>query len=480
MPLANTIGEQSLGKKNCTFLQRIHEGDFPLGSLPEDMVKLCRHYHEFYNIPYAMTAMTAFTLFSAAIGPMVQVVGGLGHRPTALNIWATIVAPQGSGKSLLANELSSEFKRANAAAFARLKRNRRRAEIEIRRLEFALKDRENIGNPQFAEDAKRRIENLQSIKCPSFLTGSCTPEAFKKALAENPDHFVFQLSTEGKEELSIMLGQKYSDSGCSNLNAWLAAKTGDFLSDTRIGRETVTVSGGLNALLLMVQKTVFNGIINQETLDRGLFTRMFIFNPHIKRAFDDGREKPEAPKNFFDEKLRHFLSLRLQLTEPDLSGKTGDEEIWARILANVKKIGCTTGARAAFRSLFNEGLELENEILALGLEVEGITSRWREDAIQIAGILATLENRSVIDQEIAERACALVRWYKKSFLRSIIYKTTVQEERFEKFFNILESTPHGKISRRDLLHSHGIKRKTVDALLILFPTPFAKFIALGL
>ncbi|MDR2341329.1 MAG: DUF3987 domain-containing protein [Puniceicoccales bacterium] len=472
MTLVNAIGEHSLGKKNCTFLQRINEGDFPLGSLPPDLVNLARHYRAFFNIPYAATAMTSLALFSAAVGPMAQVVNGCGRGPTPLNIWVTIVASQASGKSWLVKELDGELKKATREAWGRFKSNRREAEIKIKRLESDLKDREKIGTSSLAVDAKTRIENLQNIRPLNFMMGSCTAEALKKALAENPDHFVFQVCTEGKEVYSVMLGQKYSDRGCTNLDVWLAAKTGDFLSDTRIGRETVTVSGALNGMLLMIQKRVFEEIVNQETLDRGLFTRMFAIDPGFKRTPIDEMEAPPAPKNFFDEKLRHFLGLRLRLTEPDLSGATGEEAILEKILQNIITVQCDGSARKAFFNLHNEGLELENELLPIGLKVEGITGRWHEDAIQIAGLLALLENRQTIGMEIAGRACALVRWCKKSFLRAIVYKSTRQEEKFEKFFTILESTPHGKISRRDLIRTHHIKTELIDAMLTLYPEKF--------
>jgi hypothetical protein len=442
------------------------------------MINLARHYHEFFNIPPAATAMTALVLFSAAVGPMAQIVDGCGRGPTFLNIWATIVAPQASGKSWLVKELSVEFKRAARVAWGRFKGSRQEAEIKIKRLELDFKDRDRIGPSQLAFDAKARIENLQSIKCLNLIMGSCTAEALKRALAENPDHFVFQLCTEGKEQFAIMLGQKYSDKGCSNLDAWLAGKTGDFLSDTRIGRETVTVTGGLHAMLLMVQRTVFDEIVNPETLDRGLFTRMFAFDPKFNRAPINRKEVPPAPRNFFDEKVRQYLSLRMRLTEPDLTGATGEEAILKKLLENMVEISCDEGAKNAFFDLHDEGLELENEMRPLGLNVEGITGRWHEDAIQISGLFSLLEDRKTIDLELAERACAYVRWHKKSFLRQLVYKTAKQEEKFERFLSILESTPHGKISRRDLLRTHHIKKEFIDAMLTLYPEKFRSEIVL--
>jgi hypothetical protein len=225
-------------------------------------------------------------------------------------------------------------------------------------------------------------------------------------------------------------------------------------------------------MLLMVQRTVFEEIINQETLDRGLFTRMFAFDPKFKRVPINRREVPPAPRKFFDEKLRHYLSLRIRLTDPDLTGATGEEAILEKILENTVEVSCDGLAKEAFFDLHDEGLELENEVFALGLNVEGITGRWHEDALQISGLFSLLGDRRIIDSEIAERACAYVRWHKKSFLRQLIYKTAKQEEKFERFSNILESTAHGKISRRDLLRLHNIKKEFIDSMLALYPEKF--------
>jgi hypothetical protein len=434
------------------------------------MQSLAVYYREFFGVPPAATAMVALTLLSAAVGPLVQVANGSDRGATPLNIWSVIIATRGSGKSWLVKNLGKELFDADQQAYLDFQDAQNAIEERLKLLRLELGDKQGGRASELALEARRRIKNLENIRNLRLVIGTASGEALKKVVAEAPDRFTATVCTEGYELLSIMMGKYASEQKQPQMDVWLAMKTGDFLNDIRLCRETVTVRNGLMSMLLMIQPTVASQVITRDMMDRGLFSRMFIFDPGFKPQKANRREVPICPREFFDVRLRHYLRLRRQLTDPDLTGGQGPKEILRRVQEGVWAIPCDVHAQEVFKDFHDEGVEIQELLTPLIPEIVGENSRWREDAIQIAGLLTCLEGRSGIDRELSERACAIVRWCKKSFLLLSIRDCEERKNKLERLLEVLEDSGDGCVTVRVLRDNHGIQRKDLDLLLEFHPT----------
>jgi hypothetical protein len=380
---------------NRGLLEKIAPGEFPRECLPADLQNLAVYYEENFGFPVPATAMAALTFLSAAVGPLVQVVGGSEYGGTALNIWTALIGGRSSGKSQLAKALGKEIFAANAEATRQFRQWKVAADTKLQVLRREMAQlRGGVAGGISAEETRRVAQNLEEIRGLKLLIGTSSGEALKKIVADTPDHFTFSLCTEGSEAIAIMFG-RYDDQRQPTLDAWLALKSGDFLNDTRLCRESVTVERGLMAMLLMLQPGVAEKLIAQrEALDRGFFSRMFLIDPGFERRLAL-RHKPEpAPRGNYDEILRYYLQKRMESVIPDLSGFQGPEEIQRRLGESLRTISCDGDARSAFADFYDEGVLLDRELSAAVPEPSGECGLWREDATQIAGLIACYEERA--------------------------------------------------------------------------------------
>jgi hypothetical protein len=113
--------------------------------------------------------------------------------------------------------------------------------------------------------------------------------------------------------------------------------------------------------------------------------------------------------------LCHFLEQRKKFAEEhiNLGESKNADDLAAKF---TQRIECHADAREIFANFHDEGVELERSLATIEPALSGECGRWREDAIQIAGLLALLEDADRIDISLAQRAVDVVRWCKKSFL----------------------------------------------------------------
>jgi hypothetical protein len=320
--------------------KKLRPGEFPTHLLPKMLQDLVVYYRESFGFPDSATAMTALTVLSAAIGPMVQVTNASEYGNTPLNIWTVIVGRRGAGKSQLIKMLGKplfEFNRRMRSTQNAL-RDRVEAKLKFLRAEMPRKKLVNAEDDEtLALETQRRIRNLESIRSLHPVIGTVTGEALKKVVAETPDHFTAIVGAEGQEQLSIMFG-KYADSGSRppELDVFLAMKGGDYLNDTRICRllgrrghagfaqgaiamqyaPNYALAGprrGLIAMLLMVRASVAKRLIGQQdAIERGLLTRMFFFDPGFRPQPGRRRSRTQTPQEDFDRLVTHYLELRVR------------------------------------------------------------------------------------------------------------------------------------------------------------------------
>jgi hypothetical protein len=455
-------------------IKLLEGGEFPITSFPGEIQEWLLYYREVFKYPEAATAMTMLGLLSAAVGQQVKVRGACEHRTTPLNIWTVIVAARGSGKSSLLTELSRGITECEREICANFKRLTKKIEAEIDNLRARLpkyRNRASVEDNSLEAAIKiyERVKQLECLAPLKLLIGTASAESLKKTVADTPDHFTCVLSSEGDEIISVMLG-KYSDSKSSDLSSWLSMKTGDYTNDTRLCRESVTVDRGLISMLLMIQKSVCKRMIqNAEFMDRGMFTRMYFIDPTFHRTKMIAVHAKPPANDIFHKRIRHFLRKRVNNSVTDLYQLEHDEDISNRFLTAVEFIECSDEARQIFIDFYNEGYEIEHCIYALSKDFPGECSRWREDAIQIAGLLACFEDKTCIDADLAMRASNIVRWCKKNFLR-MACKWYIEffDEKFERILDLMERSSSNSISIRDLKFRNGFTQDGINAICALY------------
>jgi hypothetical protein len=457
----------------------LYPGDFPEDSFDGETRKIIDYQRDQFGIPAAATAMCLLGALSAAIGPFVVVSNASEHGDTYLNIWSIIVAAKSSGKSQLLKEITNKIVEANGMMEGSFRMDILPAiEMEIEKQEYIIqqsKHREPSEPDAWrtAIEAKKTIKRLKMIEPPRLIVETATCESLKNTVARAPDHFTFCMSGEGAGVLKVMFG-KYDRTKHSEIDAWLSLKTGDYINDTRIGRESVTVCNGRIAMLLMVQPVVAYELMgDREAILRGLLTRMFVFDPHFDRQRAIRHEVPRPTMRIFHGLLGYYLDKRKQFMEEN-SGMDDPKNDDGRIAWFTERIECGNDAREIFADFHDEGLALEQSLIPIEPALGGECGRWREDAIQIAGLLAALEKGKHIDAALARKATNVVRWCKKSFLAMFLKPYFARiDEKCERMMDAIDGSPDKQAPLRLLRNSHGIGEQDIAGIQAMYPHKFS-------
>jgi hypothetical protein len=471
-----TMADHSLVKKEIDgIFAEIIPGEFPLDGLPDCLRRLVDHYADCYGFPESATVLTALTVLSAAVGPMAQVVDACEYGPTPLNIWTVIIAGRSSGKSQLVKAIGKTLFDFNRKMQSMEKSWRDQIESKLKSLRTEIPRKRGPGtidDEVEAVDTQRRIRRLQEIRTIRPVIGTASGEALKKVVAETPDHFTSAICAEGQELLSIMFGKYNDGEQKTELDVWLALKSGDFLSDIRIKRDPVTVHGGLISMLLMVQSSVAEKLIKSaEALDRGLFTRMYFFDPNFVRRKSQRKIQKSAVQDEFDALLLEYLNLRMQVAEPDFSGSEEPEKIIERNLARlINNIKCDDDARAVFADFNDEAFALEKKLVASFPELDGELGRWREDAIQIVGLLAICKRGKSIDVPLAKYTCCVIDWCKKSFIMFFLKNHRAKiAKKLQRIEDLLAEASTDRVPMWRLRQYYGIDDETLQEIMQIYP-----------
>jgi hypothetical protein len=455
--------------RRTELLAQLDSGEFPVEAFSESIRQWLRYYREQFGYPEAATAMTMLSLLSASIGQQVQVIGASPNGTTPLNIWTVIVACRGSGKSSLLRALSAPIIEADLRAQATFRGLRAKIDAELEFLRSSLPKYKNKNSPEDCDTYRsakvhERIQALEELHGLSLIIGTPSSEALKRTVAESADHFTLVLSSEGAELFSIMFG-KYNEQGKMDLDAWLALKTGDYLNDTRIKRESVTVHRGLISMMLTIQNSVAKELIqNKDALLRGLFMRMYFFDPKFLRTRSTDRtDRPAPVENVLIERMNHFLERRIRSMASRVENVLDGFDRWDSPQPPADSIPCTQSARDAFSRFNDDGIDLEKLFCLVDGNLSGECSRWGEDAIQIAGLLACLEGKDIIDEALAHKAIAIVRWCKKNFLK-MLTKCSFDgiSDKFERLEYIIEKSENGFVTTGDLKNRHGFTNEDIN------------------
>jgi hypothetical protein len=99
----------------------------------------------------------------------------------------------------------------------------------------------------------------------------------------------------------------------------------------------------------------------------------------------------------------------------------------------------------------------------------GSATRWRENAIKVAGLFTVADGSDVLTDDHAKRGCSLVRWAGFSYLGILSAgRSERQKDDLDRLLEILKARG-GEITLRDLERHHGVKRPTVLSVIAVFP-----------
>jgi hypothetical protein len=395
------------------------------------------------------------------VGKSVVVRGGFKDKSTRLNLYVVAEAERGTGKGnigeLLARPISNRS-RELAVSHCRAASDRK-AEAgllkkEIQRLEGDAFKAQGADRANLFETLKNRQASVDELEVEAgrevtLWVADCTSQKLARALADN-DESLFSYSSEAGGVLKILLG-RYNE-GKGDFDFYLSAYSGDAVRVDRIGRPSLELQTPCLSLLWLVQGSVLRELFgDKEAFSRGLTARPLIFDTGARRVHDDRRSLSFTQAEKWGAFLNGVLDTRL----------AGGEAV---------EITCTQEAREMFAILDDESVDLERGPFA---DLAGELSRWRENAIKVAGLFAVAEGAKEVSRALAERAVAVVRWCGFNYLGLLqAGRRERLREELERVLQLLREND-GVIHLGTLARNHGIKRAQLESLIAAFPAHLA-------
>lgn len=411
-------------KCNNKIIRWIDDFSGLLECLPKDLASWCLEVENRRGVTIEFTALASLSALSAAAGKIAIVKNASGYGDCYLNIWSIIGAPQGIGKSSIMSQLMS---------------------------------------PIYAAEKELRARNSEADY--RFVLGNCTSEGLKNSISQMPDSCINVSSPEARDTLDVVFG-RYIQGG-SDIAAWLALKTGDYFSDSRICRATAPVQNSRLSLFLMTQTAMLEDYLkNRELLELGFFSRTMTLLQKCERRSIVEREcddtdlwESSALCRVIDRLCRKRLAYIDDLLDDRCTDKTSEMQY---IIADLE-------ARKIFLKFQQEANDFEfDHVIPINERLDGICSRWREDAIQVAGLFALIERITTINADLATRACNYVRIMKMHFIKSCLGALVEHvDDDFADMVAHFEKSGETYIAKRDLmraLHLSAIRVEMVQKL----------------
>lgn len=461
---------QAVGGKSFTFPRPIAAGDerdyslgfpdrFPIQALPASLREIVEQLAAVYQTPICMPAMAALAVVSAAVGKSVVVKGGYKDKQTRLNLYVIAAAERGSGKGNIGETLARPLHERGTAVAEKHRDHisSLRGEVGLLKSEIALLEKKssNATGDSRAETegllTKKhlRLEEIDrdSKRDVTLMISDSSSEALARCLADNHET-LFSCSSEAGSALKIALG-KYTD-GKGDFELLLNGYSGDFVASARITRAKVELKEPCLTLFWLVQPVLLRQLCgDDEAFSRGLTARPLIFDSEARREFDNREVVEFTHADQWAKLLGGILDARfLDQTAPP------------RIVQASKE------ARDVFSDLHDESVRLEREKFA---DLKGELSRWRENAIKVAGLFALIEETDELTADHARRGVEIVRWAANNYLSLLQSgRRQRQQDRLESILGHIDDAG-GAIHVGDLAKRHGINRTSLDAVMAACP-----------
>lgn len=445
----------------------IEDKPFPIEAFPDVVREVAESLAGVYRVPPCLPSLTALAVLSGAIGTAVEVFGADHRGSSRLNIYVVQGAERGCGKSGTVGELMRPLTDAGKRLTDEWREGdaTRKAELGIYKERVTKASKGTKKGAPTAEEIAERTEHETEIKRleaelmhqPRLWMGDATTEALARAL-QNNNETLMSSSADAGGEIRVACGL-YRDSG-ADIDLWLKGWSGDAHAQDRITRDSIQLERPCLSLSWLVQGEILRELTsNREAQERGFLARCLCFETHAKPEYtpEDAPEFPEALRQKWAAQVDTFLSHRRKATEG----------------GRVFPITATKDAKKAFRVFGNEVVDLGRGAFA---DVAGDLTRWNENAIRIAGLIALVEASDELTQEHAARGIEIVRWCGMEYIRLIAGS---RAERWQKdadsFAGVLKAAG-GEIQLSRLQSHHGYRGTKLDVLkqlVLRFPQMFA-------
>jgi hypothetical protein len=429
----------------------------PLDAFPNTMQELAAEYAAVYQVDPALPAVSALTIFSAALGAAVECVDAVNGHTARANLFTGISAASGYGKNVCnrvalpltnaSNELGKHWD-----AFVKPELNASIVINEVRKKEIE----KECGSGKSAAARKRELQaelakllsdnarfQFEIEHMPLLYTGSATGPALGQALLRNAEALL-SFTLEGADAIRVAAGRFTADKR-GDYDLFLSGYTGEPFSDARVSRSPIRLQKPCLSLLWCFQPSICQELYNSpEAQDRGFLARINLVQCYNDvTPMDDGVVRvvsPELEKKW-DDLIRAALALRER-------GRT-------------IKFVAERRAREIFRRWHNEAINFRN---GPGREDESKLSRCRENAIRIALNIAAEEwllaggigVEAPLTAEHAARGVVIAQYFLAQTLNATRNAATAKRQaRLNGILELLRSNG-GSMTFRILHHNHGI------------------------
>lgn len=379
------------------------QGEFPLDAFPSVLLDYASSLASVRSVPVELPLLCCLGTVSGAMGKSWELHGAVNGQKNRGNIYLVLGLPPGTGKGI-ANLIITpirEYERFLTEQWNTVKKPQLEAEKEI-----ALATVKRLLHPpknaqfdrQLLIEAKKELREAENrlAYSPALIGGNATTSGLARELTRVTAETLFVCSAEGGEIVRVMLGSYRQDGG--DFELWLNGYSGEGYKQTRGSQSSgapdiVALTDICLSCLLMVQPSVMTEVlVSKEARERGLITRILPVRLDVPPVLDDG------------------AVLHLQ---------GGVEESWNRLCIGILRqrfsnptpnlISCSEEARALLIKHHNEAQAwIMGELADCRVDL----SRWRENALRIATILAVAEDPEVkvLTGDVAARAIRIHRW----------------------------------------------------------------------
>ncbi len=437
--------------------------NFPVSALPPIVREVAEDFAKVYQVPVCLPAMTALSVLSGAIGQSIVARSAYKDKDTSLNTYAIAASERGTGKGNIGEQLARPLTERSAQLAERHKDivAQQRGEIgilkkEIQKLENSAAiatGTERHGAEAALAEKHLRAEHLEreSKRKRTLHVANATGPGLARALGDNHET-TFSFSSEAGAAVRVALG-RHNDDGGGDFDVLLMAYSRDCYKDDRMGREGITLTSPCVALLWLVQGCVLRELLaNPEAFDRGLTARVLTFATGAERQLADRRSLATTTGGKWRAFIDKILDIRLE--------REGKEPA---------AIEAASAAREVFADFSDESVMLGRGPFA---DLDGELSRWGENSIKVAGLIAAAEDTPTISADQARRACEIVRWAGYSYLSLLSTgRRERQQKQRDRLADILRDNG-GIVTLRELERRNAITKSIIAGIIAAFPGDF--------
>ncbi|MDF2537705.1 MAG: hypothetical protein K0S76_726 [Herbinix sp.] len=348
---------------------------FPVAALPAKIRGYVVEVAECLQVPVDMAAVSALTVISLCVQGK-YIVNPKPGWVEPLNLYTAIVARPSERKSPTSKEMTEIVhkytKEENERRVPDIAEYKLKSEILTKRVS-TLKDAaaKGKGKNKITMDEVLAVQNelneLEEVTPLQLVADDITPESLIRLMMENNERMAI-ISSEGG--IFGLLAGRYSER--TNLDIFLKAYSGDPVNVNRIGRKSDTLEHPALTMLLFVQPSIIQEIMeNSEFKGRGFLAR-FLYSLPVSvigsRSYDT-MEVSEIEKKKYNDLVYSLLNI------PDMFG--------------CRVIRFSNEAHIKSREFFNE---IEKRLID---DLEGIDSwagKFHGQVMRIAGIIHCIKH----------------------------------------------------------------------------------------